>query len=171
MNKMTKGAIAGAAGVVLLLGGAGTFALWNDSASVNAGSISTGTLTLTAGTGVWKDVSTDVTGQPTIDASTFKMVPGDTLAYTNTFTVASSGNNLKANFGTSYTAGTLPTDVSATVSVTRAGTAVANPVVANNGDVFTVTVTLAFDRATTGTTSQNATVNLNAVGVTLTQDR
>jgi len=36
MNKVTKGAIAAAAGVILLMGGAGTLASWNSSA--NAGS-------------------------------------------------------------------------------------------------------------------------------------
>ena len=32
MNKLTRGAIAAGVGVVLLLGGAGTFALWSDTA-------------------------------------------------------------------------------------------------------------------------------------------
>ena len=44
MNKLVKGAVAGAAGIALLLGGAGTFALWNASTNVSTGSISTGTL-------------------------------------------------------------------------------------------------------------------------------
>ena len=33
MNKLVKGSIAGAAGIALLLGGAGTFALWNADAT------------------------------------------------------------------------------------------------------------------------------------------
>ena len=36
MNKLTKGAIATAAGVILLMGGAGTLAYWNDSDNVLA---------------------------------------------------------------------------------------------------------------------------------------
>ena len=50
MNKLTKAAIAGAAGVILLMGGAGSLAYWNDSIASNpAGqTISAGTLTVTA---------------------------------------------------------------------------------------------------------------------------
>src|ERR1700710_1730368 len=44
MNKLVKGAVAGAVGVTLLLGGAGTFALWNSTIGVSTGSISTGNL-------------------------------------------------------------------------------------------------------------------------------
>ena len=48
MHKIVTGAIAGAAGVALLLGGAGSFALWNASASSAASAVSAGTLSLTA---------------------------------------------------------------------------------------------------------------------------
>ena len=34
MNKLVKGSIAGAAGIALLLGGAGTLALWNADAYI-----------------------------------------------------------------------------------------------------------------------------------------
>ena len=33
MNKLVKGSIAGAAGIILLMGGAGSLAYWNDSAT------------------------------------------------------------------------------------------------------------------------------------------
>ena len=66
MNKLTKGAIATAAGIALLMGGAGTFALWNDSVGVNGGTVQTGTLDIdTTGTGTWKDVSSTVVGGTT----------------------------------------------------------------------------------------------------------
>lgn len=90
MNKLTKGAIATAAGVILLMGGAGTLASWNSSA--NAGSaqtISSGSLSVTAGAaGVWKSGATVIT------PSSFRIVPGDTLTYTQDFNLAASGNNL-----------------------------------------------------------------------------
>ncbi|NKU44191.1 alternate-type signal peptide domain-containing protein [Rhodococcus hoagii] len=48
MNKKTKGAIAAGAAAALLAGGAGSFALWSDSETLNGGTITAGTLTLTA---------------------------------------------------------------------------------------------------------------------------
>src|SRR5699024_1312147 len=39
MNKFAKGSVAAGAGLVLLLGGAGTLAYWNDSAELANGSI------------------------------------------------------------------------------------------------------------------------------------
>ena len=55
MNKLTKGAIATAAGIALLLGGAGTFALWNGQTTIAGGTISTGTLAIAStGSPVWK---------------------------------------------------------------------------------------------------------------------
>ena len=44
MNKTAKGALAASAAAVLLAGGAGTLAFWTDSANVNGGSITAGTL-------------------------------------------------------------------------------------------------------------------------------
>src|SRR6188474_1998822 len=82
MNKLTKGTIAGAAGIALLLGGAGTFALWNDTADIAGGTISSGELSIDATTaGVWQDVSFDKTPPVVIDPATFLMVPGDTVEY------------------------------------------------------------------------------------------
>ena len=50
MNKLVKGSIAAAAGISLLMGGAGSLALWNDSVTVNAGTVSSGTLDVSTGT-------------------------------------------------------------------------------------------------------------------------
>ena len=50
MNKTTKGSLAAGAAAVLLLGGAGSLAYWTDAASIDGGSITSGTLTLDAGT-------------------------------------------------------------------------------------------------------------------------
>src|SRR5690606_37678324 len=101
MNKFTKASIATGAGIVLLLGGAGTLAYWNDSATTGAGSITSGTLSIDsyAGTGAgWFDVSADNPGAPeSISASTFRVVPGDTLRYVEWFTVSATGDNLTAD--------------------------------------------------------------------------
>src|SRR5690606_21937715 len=105
MNKFTKASIATGAGIVLLLGGAGTFAYWTDSAAVSGSSISSGTLSLGGTTtGTWKLVkgaqidaasggaeSDDMT----ITTSTFRMVPGDKLVYVvDGLTVNATGDNL-----------------------------------------------------------------------------
>lgn len=51
MNKATKGAVAAGAAGILLLGGAGTFALWEDNASITGGTVSTGHLDLAVAAG------------------------------------------------------------------------------------------------------------------------
>ena len=75
MNKIVSSAVAGAAGIVLLLGGAGSFALWNANATVAASSVSSGNLALSADTaGVWTDITNG--GSKVIDPSTYRIVPG-----------------------------------------------------------------------------------------------
>ncbi len=108
MNKLLTGAIAGAAGVALLLGGAGTFALWNSSASVAGGNIVAGNLLVadTGTAGTWTANGTAVT------LSSFKAVPGDVLSYTKTIAVTATGNNLVATLGLG-TSSITPTSASA----------------------------------------------------------
>ena len=93
MNKLTKGAIAGAAGLTLLLGGGTTFALWNSSDQVAGGQITAGNLTVTADktSDVWKVNGTTAT------IGKFKVVPGDVIEYTTTVDVIALGNNLTAD--------------------------------------------------------------------------
>jgi alternate signal-mediated exported protein len=128
MNKLVKGSIAGAAGIALLLGGAGTFALWNDSAAVTNATVSTGELSITAAAAqTWADISTK--GSPatastlnggTFDPAAHKLVPGDTITATQSVTINASGKNLLAKL--TYVAGTvvipapLATDVTVTVN-------------------------------------------------------
>lgn len=96
MNKLLKGSIAGAAGIALLLGGAGSFALWNSTQSVNVGSVASGTLSIAAtGTPAWRDVSAGKTVS-TIDISTFKVAPGDTIELTQVVKIDAIGDNLRA---------------------------------------------------------------------------
>ena len=98
MNKLTKGAIAGAAGLTLLLGGGTTFALWNSSADVAGGTISAGTLTISSA----KNGSWHVNGAAeSIDLAHFRAVPSDVLVYTETMNIAAAGNNLTATLAMS----------------------------------------------------------------------
>ncbi|GAA2015813.1 alternate-type signal peptide domain-containing protein [Microbacterium ulmi] len=100
MNKFVKGAIASAAGGALLLGGAGTFALWNDTLpGQDAGVITAGTLQFTdpqSVTGKWWDVSPDAREEEELVIGNFVMVPGDVLEYRGNVELTATGNNLQA---------------------------------------------------------------------------
>ncbi|MEO6199891.1 MAG: alternate-type signal peptide domain-containing protein [Cryobacterium sp.] len=181
MNKLLKGAIAGAAGFVLLLGGAGTFALWNDTQSVTGGTIQSGELTLTGGgVGTWSNQAGAIT------IGTYKIVPGDVLTYTKDLTVTATGATLKAKLGlaaASITAATSTTANDALAAYLNANAVVsasATPaLVGTNPDyviplgttVVTAKVTITFPSGAAG--AENAaklgSVNLNNVAVTLTQ--
>ena len=89
MNKLTKSAIAGAAGIALLLGGAGSLAYWNNSATVGATTINSGTMTIAANTGT----TTYYTGTTN---SVSLIVPGDSVTITQPVTINATGDNLKA---------------------------------------------------------------------------
>ncbi|MFC5929347.1 alternate-type signal peptide domain-containing protein [Cryobacterium melibiosiphilum] len=93
MNTLLKGSIAGVAGIALLLGGAGTFALWNSSATVDGGTIVAGELDVeAAAAGVWT-----VNGAATMATlDDFVAVPGDTMVFTQTLNITASGDNLVA---------------------------------------------------------------------------
>lgn len=90
MNKFAKGSLAAGAGVVLLLGGAGTLAYWNDSVDLAGGTINAGTLDLSTDGGTWKQGSTPIT-----DINTWTMVPGDKLTYTADLDLIAEGNNIQ----------------------------------------------------------------------------
>ncbi|GAA3662342.1 alternate-type signal peptide domain-containing protein [Microbacterium marinilacus] len=83
MNKFVKGSIAAAAGLVLLLGGAGSLAYWNADAGIDGGSIEAGTLTLEeTAAGAWS---------PALSL----WVPGDSSAYSTTLKLVATGDNIE----------------------------------------------------------------------------
>lgn len=156
MNKLVKGSVAAATGIVLLMGGAGSLALWNDSADLVGGTVATGELNIVSnGDGAWTD-------------NIALWVPGDTDTYTETFTIEAAGDNLSAELEATYSAVAVQ-GVTADATVTIPGeTAVAGVFTLAPGTyVATVTVTAEFDA--TGTDDQNASVPLGDVAVTLTQ--
>jgi alternate signal-mediated exported protein len=173
MNKLVKGSIAGAVGIALLLGGAGTFALWSDTASVNGGVVQTGTLDVAlTGTGAWKDISADAANTTWVPL-TDRLVPGDTVTFTQDVTVVATGKNLKATLA--YTAGSIVVNpalvpsVTVTLSATKvSGDATLTAAVAPNTynvlpvaggtSVIRVVITVAFDKV----------IPVNQVGQTLT---
>jgi alternate signal-mediated exported protein len=183
MNKSTKGALAAAAGAALLLGGAGSLAYWNASATVNGGAITTGSLTL--GTGAcganWVYAAGTAAGQTVV-----KVVPGDSITKSCTFSIGASGDHLSATLGapatTTYaknptTATTDSLSVATTYIIDR--TPVATLV---NGDKLTSSdngrtltakfvVTMPYGSPTVNANdTQNLTATLNALTVSLTQD-
>ncbi|SNT01684.1 alternate-type signal peptide domain-containing protein [Rhodococcoides kyotonense] len=180
MNKATKGAIAAAAAGVLLLGGAGSYALWSDSQTAPGGTVTAGELRLVpVNTGQWTEVSTtgSVAPGPIADISAFKMVPGDVLEYDASYTVAASGNNLTATISASQDSiartNISATDTPVTVTSKIGTTDIANNAVtsADNGKTVAVKVRLEFLSTTTGLNGQNGSVGLTNFKIDLTQTR
>ncbi len=89
MNKFAMGGIAIGAGALLLLGGGGTFALWNDAANLNGGSVNSGQLKLdtTGYEGNWYHFDSAAhtvaayEAETPIDTSTYTIVPQDKLVF------------------------------------------------------------------------------------------
>ncbi|OZC71096.1 hypothetical protein CH251_16635 [Rhodococcus sp. 06-462-5] len=194
MNKATKGAIAAGAAAVLLLGGLGSLAVWNDSETLDGGTITSGDLSLelVPGSVAWFDSSDDVNGGvdlPIADIAAFRIVPGDVVAYTAQFNIEAEGNNLTANLTadtssvaagpgsaellaaitTSVTAegatsGPLPTTGDGSAVITAPNTAAEN-------QVLDVRVEFVFDVDTDGLDAQNQSIDLAAFTLDLTQIR
>jgi len=94
MNKMVKGSVAGATGIVLLMGGFGTYALWSDSMTGDAGKIASGDLDIeSVGAPVWADISVGAT--TTAWSTSDLMVPGDKVQVTVPLDVTAKGKNLQ----------------------------------------------------------------------------
>lgn len=119
MNRTTKGAIAVGAATLLLLGGGGTFALWNTSQQVDAATVSSGELSLVEGdTAGWynsgafdaahaawlliplnPDPEPVLTDFPIADITTYHVVPEDELIYiVDDFSITAEGSNLFYTF-------------------------------------------------------------------------
>jgi alternate signal-mediated exported protein len=183
MNKSAKGTLAAAAGAVLLLGGAGSLAYWNASATVNGGAITTGSLTLSAGScGTnWVYNNGSAAGQTVV-----KVVPGDSITKSCTFAVGASGDHLSATLTapatttytknpTSATTDSLTVATTYTIDRTPVATLVNGDKLTSTDDGKTLTakfvVTMPYGSTTVnGNDTQNLTATLNALTVTLTQD-
>ena len=188
MNKLTKGAIAGAAGVALLLGGGGTFALWSSSQTVNAGPVRSGALSMDPlAEPTWRDVSADRVARtiPTAEIGSYRIVPGDTLEVVQKATVHATGKNLKAkliieplSLMTDSANAAFRDALSYAVNLTVNGATVAPnadgsfPITGIDGDSSLVyTATIGFPDSVGGTALQNSTLNLSSTKVTLQQVR
>lgn len=98
-NKMIKGSVAGATGIVLLMGGFGTYALWSDSVSdLDGGALNSGELHINRATSngtAWYN-GDDTTDPEILDINDFRMVPGDTVTLVQKLDVDAVGSNLNA---------------------------------------------------------------------------
>jgi len=183
MNKLVKGAVAGAAGIALLLGGAGTFALWNSTATVNVGTVNSGTLSIAAsGSPSWKNISSDAPAGGTAIAAiaNYKIVPGDKLELTQTVNVNATGDNLKATL--SYDDATITGDLKSLVNVTMSADGGASVSRVGTTQTFLVTpgasattpvtvkVTVELPSTVAGTTGQGQSLNLSALAFKLQQN-
>jgi alternate signal-mediated exported protein len=96
-NKMIKGSVAGATGIVLLMGGFGTYALWSDSTTQAGDGITSGTLDVQANAVSWTDNASPANTLGDVNDWDLLMVPGDAVTRTQTFTFTGSGENLKGS--------------------------------------------------------------------------
>lgn len=150
MNKLAKGAIAGAAGIALLMGGAGTLAYWNDSSDVLASgqSISSGDLTLgTSGSAAWTVKPWNGTSSGSAvsipNIASFKMVPGDVVEYAKTVTLEAVGTTLKVELtlapgSITSTANALSTELADAASLSIVGALPAGIAATATPGVYTV---------------------------------
>lgn len=188
MKKFVKASIATAAGVTLLLGGAGTFATWNASATTAGATIASGNMVVedSGVAGTW------TANGSAVNLADYRIAPGDTLTYTKTMSVSAEGDSIQATLG--LTGGSIaaadPTDAAdqalagylkanATLSAAGQGITGTGPtftVAPGSGTVdedVTVTVTIAFpagDTAGGNNGAMNGAVNLSDLAVTLTQN-
>lgn len=182
MKKVMKAAIAAGAASALLLGGAGTYALWNGEGDINAGTVTTGHLTLDAtAAGVWADASGDA-ANANFDPASDRLVPGDIVTFKQSVTISAVGKNLKGALDVG-TLDAVPAALAGQVSVeldadaTAAGLTEAGNVIsfAAPGEyVIPVTITVTFVPGTEGSTlpgTMNQDLDLGALSLNLNQIR
>src|SRR5690349_20207752 len=158
-----KGSVAAAAGIAVLLGGMGTFALWNVNGAIGTASTSTGNLDATFGTVAWEDV-TPGADNAIADITAFRMVPGDVVEGTVDVEVTYQGENLLVDATLDAAAANLPADVTATVNLDGGGDTLRLTGASDNSsttETIQAVVTLEFDSAATG--SKLATVDLTNI--------
>jgi alternate signal-mediated exported protein len=170
-STLIKGTAAIAVGAALLLGGGGTLAAWNAEVSANPGTIVSGDLNVTAATGVW----TDRTGA-TIDISTYKVVPGDKLTYTQVLTVKLVGDKMAADItlaGADAANNFTPDNVIVTPLQLRKGdNTVASrlaPVAGSPTQTVTASTSFEFKGTTSGRSDVGTSYNLGSVKYTVQQ--
>lgn len=182
MNKTTKGALAATTAGVLLLGGAGSLAFWSDSITIGGSTISSGHISLddtTSGLCAEADWIVDDAEAPVsavFDPSDGALVPGDSITKTCTFDINAVGDHLRATLEATGgeeeapAAGTdLASFVETTAEFTVDGATALEITDDNDGDELEAKITLTFPEGTEDNDSQDASLDLSAYTVSLTQ--
>ncbi|MGO1695986.1 alternate-type signal peptide domain-containing protein [Arthrobacter rhombi] len=174
MNKMTKGALATGLGVALLIGGGGSLAVWNTSAQANAGTIVSGDMGLKAEAASWTNsAGTNVTAK--VKDGTYKIVPGDSLKFTQPVEVTLTGDLLKAQLSVTDTALTGDRTFNAanyTVGAVDIKDSSSKSVIGQEltqDGRYTASVTFDFKASTSGLSDTNAKYDFSKVGYKLDQ--
>jgi len=175
MKKTTKGALATTAAVALLAGGAGSLAFWNADAVVPGNRIHVGQLKLIDGpTGsTCADQSfTFADGQPysEINPNITRVVPGDVLTKTCSFTVRAIGENLTANLSTVNAAAIANSAVPLNVasSFTIDGATTSSITSADNGKVLQAKIVVQFPFGSSADNTSQGPTNKVVTGYTVT---
>ena len=173
MDNPLKGAVALCAAGLLLLGGAGTYALSSVSVDRQRAVISSDQLHFSDTLpGEWADATS---GTPVAipDIDDFLVGPGDVLTYTLASTVRARGDNLattlKADPSSISDNPQLLNDVDVTTDVSVAGRQTSAINGADNGQSVDVVVTLAFARGSSSS-GELARLDLSKLRLTLQQD-
>ncbi len=172
-HKIRNAAVAGTLGIALLAAGGGTFANWYESAEINGGTITAGNLALNTPAGVvWAVNGTTI---PTEDLAAFRMVPGDVVTYTATFTPTLVGDNLEATI-TADSTNVIPAEavghVTVSTSLTDAFDATVEALTdAHHNDPISVAVTIdmPFAAGTDTNPTQGAALDLKSLTLDLVQ--
>ena len=161
-----KGAVAAAAGVAVLLGGMGTFALWNAEGALGEGNLQTGTLAAEFGDITWNDVTP---GHENViaDLDGFHMVPGDVIVGTSTIEVVAQGENLVVVPQVVGETGVPITTLSDSVTVGVVLDGVPADGFREGTTSVDATITIAFDEAATG--EMGLGLDLSATSINLQQ--
>ena len=174
MNKTTKGALAGGAAAVLLLGGMGTLAYWTAEEDVSGTDIDAGHVTLSAPDCITAAGSHDWeldNGDPYV-AGTTLVVPGDTVSKVCDLSLDLDGDHIGATLAIDSTNltgdSTLNTELAATATFTVDGAAYA-PITDPGTHAIRATITVTFDGPGGTNDSMDDSVTLDAVSVLATQ--
>ena len=173
MNKMVKGAIATGVGVLLLVGGGGTLATWNQAQNASMGSVVSGDLNLVASNGK----CTNAAGTAIADISAYRVVPGDVLTYTQDVNVTLTGDLMTAKLAVTGVGadgtGSAAFGGAATASATTLtkGTQILPDAILKPSDsgVVKASTTFTFKSSATGRTATNASYSLGNIGYALVQ--
>lgn len=171
MKKSTKGALAGSAAALLLMGGMGTHASWSDGDSVPGTALSAGHLDL-----VRTNCAGWVINGSALNPASVKIAPGAVLTQVCTFEVDAVGASLKATLSVSapsYTGGSssILTDAlttSATYQNNVTNAPIASTTQLSDGDVIKATISVTLPSTADGSV-QDLSATLDSTTVTASQ--